>query len=99
MTEKRDPGYEKIYGKVRDVLMKYGVAPVEIEECMEWAFGRGAWYVPPYPDWMVRWRVLHPGFTIKKTDKFYEWIAVVGHLFLEQKKLKVRAGFIGRNLN
>ena len=80
---------DKLEARIAFILMKAGVSGPEIDECMLWAFGPGAWYRPIYPDWVDQWRKLHPEFTIKRDDKFVEWIFVVGHLFTQWKRIKL----------
>jgi hypothetical protein len=73
-------------GRIAFILMKAGVTMPEIDECIEWAFGKDAWYVPVSPDWTNRWNKLHPKqFRARKKDKFVEFIYVIGTLFLMQK--------------
>ena len=74
-------------GRIAYILMKSGVTGPEIDECMEWAFGPGAWYVPIWPDWPDRWHKLHPkGMRIKRKDNLVEIIYVIGFLFTRYKK-------------
>ena len=69
------------------ILHKAGVDGPEIDECILWAFGPNAWYVPISPDWIDRWNKLHPrACQVKKEDKFREWIAVVGKIFCHIKE-------------
>uniref|UniRef100_A0A6M3IY61 Uncharacterized protein n=1 Tax=viral metagenome TaxID=1070528 RepID=A0A6M3IY61_9ZZZZ len=74
--------------KIAFILMKAGVPPDWIDDCVLWAFGPDAWYDPIYPGWVDRWHTLHPrAFKINaKKDKFVEWIFVVGHLYLQYRK-------------
>ena len=78
----------KLEARIAFILMKAGVTGPQIDECMDWAFGPGAWYVPPYPDWLERWRKLHPEYTVKKNESFVEWIFVIGHLFSNLQRIK-----------
>ena len=68
------------------ILMKAGVIGPDIDACMTWAFGPNIWYLPPYPDWLDRWRKLHPEYPVKKNESFVKWIFVVGWLFVQWKK-------------
>jgi hypothetical protein len=74
------------------ILMKAGVSDPEIDECIEWAFGPEAWYLPVKAsnlvddDWLQRWNKLHPGyFKVQPKDKFVEFMFVVGKCFIDQK--------------
>lgn len=82
----------KMEERVTYILMKAGVTAPEIDECMNWAFGPEAWYVPIYPDWVDRWHKLHPkAFRIRKNDSFVKIIYVIGFMFCmykQQQKLK-----------
>lgn len=67
------------------ILMKAGVTAPEIDQCIFWAFGEDAWFVPP-ADWANRWNMMHPGFfRIDSKDSFIEVIAVVGHAYMNTK--------------
>ena len=79
----------KLESRIAYILMKSGVTGPEIDECLMWAFGPGALYVTPYPDWINQWRKLHPEFTVKKSDSFVEWMYVVGVLFVSWKRIKL----------
>lgn len=76
----------KLQRSIYTILMKSGVTGPEIDECMHWAFGKGAWYLPPYPDWVDRWNKLHPGVKVRGKDSFTEFMYVVGTLFQMHKK-------------
>ncbi len=82
--------------QVTYILMKTGVLPNQIDHCIYWAFGKGAWALAPYPDWLTRWRKLHPEFPVKDSYSFVKWMAVVGFLYLQyiewekKKRRKVR---------
>lgn len=86
MSKNQHRAESKIEAQIAFIWMKYGVDGPEIDECAEWAFGKGAWYIPIYPDWINRWELLHPEFTVKKSDSFVEWMAVVGFLFAKYKE-------------
>lgn len=81
---------DKLEARVVFILMKAGVSGPEIDECMDWAFGKGAWYVPIYPDWLDRWQKLHPEYKVKKSGSFVEWIYVIGHLFVQLKAIRAK---------
>ena len=81
------------------ILMKAGVTGPEIDECMAWAFGPNAWYVPIYPDWYYRWHKLHPEFPAKKNMSFVEWMFVIGTLFVNWKIIKLEHEQQFKNLN
>lgn len=85
MKDKRPANTSKLEKQICFILMKAGVTGPEIDECMEWGFGKDPWTRPPYPDWIEAWKILHPQFPVKKKNSFVEWIAVVGFLFCEQK--------------
>jgi hypothetical protein len=73
--------------QVMFILMKAGVTGPEIDDCMDWAFGKDAWHVPIYPDWTNRWNKLHRKlFYATPRDKFLEFIYVVGWFYLQEKK-------------
>lgn len=80
----------KLEAQIAFILMKAGVTGPEVNACIYWAFGEGAWYVPISPDWINRWRKLHPQFAVKKSDKFVEWIYTVGFLYLQWKEWKLK---------
>ena len=85
--KKPDPARTGLEGRIAYILMKAGVAGPEIDECIDWAFGPRAWYVPIYPDWIDRWHKLHPkAFRVKRGESFVEWIFVVGFMFAMEKK-------------
>lgn len=71
----------KIEGQIALILMKAGVTGPDIDACLDWAFGPNALYVPIYPDWIDRWRKLHPEHPVKRQESFVEWIFVVGFLY------------------
>lgn len=79
----------KLEARIALILMKAGVTGPEIDECLEWAFGPSPLYVPIYPDWVDRWRKLHPEFPVKSNESFVEWIYVVGFLFCRWKQIKI----------
>ena len=83
-----EPIKTKLEEQISFILMKSGVTGPEIDEAIEWGFGKGAWYEPPYPNWLSRWNSRHPEVPVKKTDNFVEFIFVVGHLFLKDKMRK-----------
>lgn len=64
--------------RVAYILMKSGIEPGEVDACIYWAFGSDAWYLAPYPNWVDRWRTLHPEYPIKTSDSFVKWIFAVG---------------------
>ena len=70
------------------ILMKAGVTGPEIDECLTWAFGPNPLYVPIWPDWVDRWRKLHPEYPVKDSNSFAEWMLVVGFLFTKYKEAK-----------
>ena len=78
----------KLQRSIYTILMKSGVTSPEIDECIYWAFGKGAWVLSPYPDWMNRWNKLHPQVKVKGKDSFVEFMYVVGTLFLLDKQKK-----------
>jgi len=78
--------HNKLYTVMCKCLYKGGVLPNEVDECILWAFGKGAWYVPPSPDWIDRWNKLHPkAFKMRRTDKLALTLQQVGFLFCAQK--------------
>jgi len=81
--------------RVAYILMKAGVTGPEIDECIAWAFGPGAWYIPIFPDWIERWKKLHPQFSVKRTDSFVEWMYTVGFLFVQWKHYQAKKGVKG----
>lgn len=88
MSKKEYRAESKMEARVAFILMKAGVTGPEIDECIDWAFGPGAWYVPIYPDWVDRWRKLHPQFSVRRTEKFIEFMYSVGFLFVQWKAWK-----------
>ena len=84
--------HSRLEGQITFILHKAGVTGPEIDECITWAFGPGAWYVPIYPDWIDRWHKLHPrAFRVKRKDNFVEFIYVVGFMFcMEREKAKLK---------
>lgn len=84
------PDKSKIEKAIALALMKAGVSGPEIDDCIEWAFGKGAWYVPISPDWIDRWNKLHPlAFRLKRTDNFVQALMVIGHFYMQQKKSRI----------
>ena len=83
----------QVEARIAYILMKAGVTAAEIDPCIKWAFGKDAWYVPIWPDWVNRWHKLHPqAFRVKHNDNFVEWIYVIGFLFcVEKEKAKLKA--------
>lgn len=81
-----------VEGRIAFILMKAGVTGPDIDNCILWAFGPDAWYVPIYPDWIDRWHKLHPqAFKIKRSDNFVELIYVIGFLYcVEKKRLELK---------
>lgn len=76
----------QVEGRIAYILMKAGVPEPEIDECLRWAFGEGALYVPIFPDWIERWNKLHPReFRARGKDNFVEFVYVVGFLFCANK--------------
>lgn len=69
-------------------LMRSGVAPSEINNVLEWGFGKGYLNEPVFPDWFKRWNKRHPEFPVKESDKFNEFITVIGFLYLREKARK-----------
>ena len=88
MSKKKNVPSSKMEASVSFILMKAGVTGPEIDECLEWAFGPNSLYVPIYPDWIDRWRKLHPEYPVKGNGSFVEWICVVGFLFTRWKEIK-----------
>lgn len=86
---KIEPAKTKIEEKIALILMKAGVIGPDIDDCLVWAFGPNALYVPIYPDWIDRWRKLHPQHPVKKSDSFVEWMYVVGFLYVAYQKKKM----------
>lgn len=82
----------QVEARIAYILMKSGVVGPEIDQCIEWAFGPNAWYVPIWPDWIDRWHKLHPrAFRVKGKDSFVEWLFVVGFMFcMEKEKAKLK---------
>ncbi|MCB1712232.1 MAG: hypothetical protein KDH96_07090 [Candidatus Riesia sp.] len=64
--------------RIAFILMKTGIEPQEVDPCVYWAFGKGAWTATIYPDWYQRWHKLHPEYPVKKSDSFVKWIFAVG---------------------
>ena len=77
MNKKQYRADSKLESRVAFILMKAGVSGPEINECLSWAFGPGALYVPIFPDWVDRWRKLHPEFTVKDNSSFVGFIDYV----------------------
>lgn len=69
--------------QVTYILMKVGLLPNQIDPCIYWAFGKGAWNLAPYPGWYERWKKLHPQHPVKDTWSFRKWIMTVGFLYLQ----------------
>lgn len=69
--------------QVTYLLMYVGLTPNQIDSCIFWAFGKGAWNLAPYPDWLTRWRKLHPEFEVKDSWSFRKWIMTVGFLYFQ----------------
>lgn len=86
----------KLEVQITFILMKAGVTGPEIDECIAWAFGPGAWEVPVYPDWVDRWHKIHPrAFRIQRKDNFIEVLYTIGFFFCMEKKkaeLKLKRG-------
>lgn len=83
--DKSNPADSKLEAQISLILMKAGVTGPEIDECIMWAFGKDAWYVPPC-EWVGRWNKLHPtDFKVKKSDRVVEFVFVVGKFFVAQK--------------
>lgn len=78
--------------RIAYILMKAGVTGPEIDQCIEWAFGPQAWYIPIWPDWIDRWHKLHPkAFRVARKDSFVEFIYVVGFMFcVERNKAQMK---------
>lgn len=75
----------RLESSVRFILGKAGVAEAFIDPCVEWAFGKDAWYIPP-AQWPGRWNRLHPqAFSAHKDDKFVEFIFVVGTYYVQER--------------
>lgn len=75
----------KLEEQVTVVLFKAGLKPNQIDGCIYWAFGKGAWSLSPY-EWLTRWRKLHPEHPVKDSYSFVKWMAVVGFLYQERLK-------------
>jgi len=76
----------KLEGQITFILMKAGVTGPEIDECIEWAFGKGAWYRSPWPEWVKYWNKHHGRlFEGKRRDNFVEFMYVVGFFFAKKK--------------
>lgn len=88
---KQDIIDKQIEARVSFILMKAGVTGPEIDQCIEWAFGKDAWYWPIYPDWVDRWNKLHSKVcTVKRNDSVVEWLFVVGTAFcIERDRTKL----------
>lgn len=84
----------KLEGQICLILFKAGVTEPEVDECMDWAFGKNAWYAAP-ADWVDPWNKLHPQHAVKPKDSFVEFMFVVGFLWVayERMKLDQRAVF------
>lgn len=99
-----DSGDPKLEQQIKLILMKAGVTEPEIEQCLEWAFGPGFWYVNISPDWLDRWNKLHPKkFKVRPNDSFVEFMYVVGNSFCQARdkaamdyKITGKAGEIPR---
>ena len=89
----------KLEARIAFILMKAGVPGPEIDECLLWALGPRALYRPIYPDWIDQWRKLHPEYTVKDDGSFVEWIAVVGFLFVQWKRIQLEHKQKFTNLN
>ena len=89
----------KLQAQIAFCFMKMGVLDTEIDECIAWAFGPKAWYVPIYPDWVDRWRKLHPEYSVDEKSSFVEWMTVVGYLFSKLKDIKIQEMQKFRSLN
>ena len=84
---KPDPKKSRLESQIALILMKAGVTGPEIDECIAWAFGPGAWYAPVFPDWVDRWHKLHPhAFRIKQSDSFVEVLFTIGFFFISEKR-------------
>jgi hypothetical protein len=88
-----NPGGRKLQETISRMVMSSGVAPDQVDACMEWAFGKDVWDVPIYPTWVDRWNKLHPKlFHAGRKDKFVEFMYVVGFSFC----VAVQKGKIGK---
>lgn len=83
--DQKFPSLTKMEERIAFILMKAGVEPGEVDECVWWAFGPNAWYVPIYPDWFKIWNKTHPQYPIKKNESFVKFIFAVGIVFREYK--------------
>lgn len=99
MTKKSYNAHSKMEARIAFILMKAGVTAPEIDACLEWAVGPGALYVPIYPDWVDRWRKLHPEYKLKKTDSFVEWVFVMGTLFMRYRQIQAQHERMFKNIN
>ncbi len=87
----------KLEARIAFILMKAGVTGPEIDACLDWAFGPGSLYVPIYPDWVDRWRKLHPQFSVKANGSFVEWMFSIGFLYVQWNLIQAKKrGQIGR---
>lgn len=87
----KNPEGNKLEGVLIAILTKAGVPSGEVLECLDWAFGPNALYVPIYPDWIDRWHKLHPkSFHIHRKEKFLEMMYVIGfHYCVEKKRREI----------
>src|SRR5258708_7905697 len=88
MTNKKYKTDSHLEGSIASTLMMGGCEGQDIDECLLWAFGPNAWYVPIWPDWYDRWHKLHPEFPADKKMPFVEWMIVVGNLYARHKKIQ-----------
>lgn len=81
-----DPrGPTKLEQQVKEILLRAGVKPNDIDDCVSWAFGKDAWHLSP-AEWVDRWNYLHPtAVQISPRDKFTEAIFVVGFFYVQQR--------------
>lgn len=83
--------------QINFILMRAGVTGPEIDQCIHWAFGPNAWYIPVMPEWIERWNKLHGRLMhVKKSDSFVEFMYNVGYFFMQYKKDKAQ-GIVGLN--
>jgi hypothetical protein len=84
----KDKGLE---GRIAFILMKAGVTEPDIDACIEWAFGKDAWYAPICPDWINRWNKLHPKmFRARRKDSFVKLMYVIGAAFAQERYRVIR---------
>jgi hypothetical protein len=90
-TQQDKNPWAKLEESIYLILMKAGVIPDDLQACMDWAFGQGAWYVPPR-DWVARWNKLHPQFHVTVQAGFVEFMFKVGLQYQLREELEFGVG-------